>query len=148
MILLIFLWLAPLSRIANAVKEILSVALFFQLLVCAVSLAIFMVGLETSSIFSMNFILALSGLAAIIASTYICCYLSDRMTRALSEIGDIFYAVTWYELPVKQQKPLILSIQRAQKEFRMSGLGFVECSLRVFSTVNEFLLVFCVASWF
>lgn len=137
-----------LFRLANAINEILSVVLFFQLLVCAVSLAIFMVGLEKSYIFSMNFILALSGLAAIIASAYICCFLSDRMIRALSEIGDIFYAVAWYELPVVQQNPFILSIQRAQKEFRMTGLGFVECSLRVFSTVSPFSLRFCVISCF
>lgn len=95
-----------------------------------------MTGLEKSSVFSMNFLLAFSGLAIIIASAYIYCYLSETVSSSLAEIGDIFYQVAWYRLPAKQQKPFVLPIRRAQKEFRMNGLGVVSCSLRVFASVS------------
>lgn len=117
----------------------MSVGLFFQLLVCAGSLAIYMVGMDRSGVLSMNFCLALCGLVTIIASTYIYCFLSEGVTSELGAVGDIFYEYPWHQLPAKQQQLFILPIQRARKEFRMTGLGLVECSLRVFASVRAFL---------
>lgn len=114
----------------------MSVGLFFQLLVCAASLAVCMVGMEKSELFSMSFFLALAGLSTAISSTYIYCFLSENVTNELSAIGGIFYDCEWYRLPVKQQKLFGVAIQRAQKPFRMTGLGLVECSLRVFTSVS------------
>lgn len=63
--------------------------------------------------------------------------MSEMVTGALEDIGDLFYDVAWYRLPPKQQIRVGLSIQRAQKNFRMTGLGLVECSLRVYATASD-----------
>lgn len=57
-------------------------------------------------------------------------------TTDLLEIGDIFYNSAWYRLPIKEQRLLALPIQRSQREFRLSGLGFLDCSLAVYSSVK------------
>lgn len=114
----------------------MSVGLFFQLLVCAASLALCMVGIEKSGLSSTNFFLAMAGVVTTVTSTYIYCFLSENVASDLSAIGSIFYDCEWYRLPVKQQKLFGVAIQRAQKSFRMTGLGLVECSLRVFTSVS------------
>lgn len=89
-----------------------------------------------------NGLLSLEGLCAIIASAiallvlYIHCYASEHLTADLMAIGDIFYDSTWYRLPVKQQKLLVLPIQRATQEFRLKGSGLIDCSLAVFLSVK------------
>lgn len=128
------------SSIANSIGDIMSVGLFFQLLVCAISLAIYSVGLESNDILSMRFFISAIGLTNTISSTYAYCYLSEYVTYNLAMVGDYFYSCAWYCLPIKQQQLFILPIQRAQLKFRINGLGIVECSLRVFSSVTfEFL---------
>lgn len=115
----------------------MSVGLFFQLLMCAVSLAIYMVGIESNSNLSVSFLVSIVGLAGNLTPTYVCCFLSEFVTHKLSAIGDHFYDCGWYRLPAKQQRLFILPIRRGQLEFRMSGLGIVECSLSVFLSVNS-----------
>lgn len=128
------------ASVSNSVGEVMSVGLFFQLLVSAVSLAIYMFGIESNGNLSVSFFISIIGLTSVITTTYIFCFLSEYVTYKLSDIGDHFYNCAWYNLPVKQQKMFILPIQRAQVEFRINGLGLVECSLNVFSSVNSIVL--------
>lgn len=123
------------TSIANSFGEIMNVGLFCQLLVCAILLAVYMIGLESNSSLSVSFVVSLVGLIYNVILAFIFCFLSEFATHKLSAIGDSFYNFAWYRLPVKQQKMIILPIQRAQNEFRMSGFGVLECSLRVFSKV-------------
>lgn len=70
------------------------------------------------------------------AAACISCVFSEVITHDLCTIADIFYGYAWYRLPVKQQKLFILPIQRANKALRLTGLGLVDCSLRVFASVS------------
>lgn len=119
----------------------MSAGLFFQLLACAVTLAIYMLSAETSQVSSMDFCNAVLGTTLTLSSTYLYCYFSENVTYNLASIGQSFYQSDWYRLPPEQQKLAILSIQRAQREFRMTGLGLVDCSLRIFSSVRCFLVI-------
>lgn len=67
---------------------------------------------------------------------YLFSLLSENVTLDLGAAGTSFYNCAWYLLPVKHQQLLVVTIQRGQIEFRMSGLGLVECSLRVFTAVS------------
>lgn len=58
---------------------------------CAVSLAVCLTGMEKSDVASMNFFLPLSGLAMAMSASYIHCCLSEMVTTALDDVGDIFY---------------------------------------------------------
>lgn len=118
----------------------MSAGLFFQLLACAILLAIFMVGMSGNRISSLDFILAAYFAMMVMSSTYGYSYFSEKVTSDLASIGEAFYQSNWYECPVNQQKIYIVSIQRAQNEFRTKGLGLVECSLRVYSSVGWTLM--------
>lgn len=84
----------------------------------------------------MAFLASMAGLNSVLTPTFAYCLLSDNVTWHLHSIAEHFYYFSWYRLPVKQQKLFIFPIRRAQKPFRMSGHGIVDCSLRVFSSVN------------
>lgn len=127
---------------ASAIREILSIGLFFQLLVCAVSLAVFMIGLESNPHLNLIAFIMLIGVSVTLTSTGIPCYLSENVTNALEAIGDIFFDCAWYHLPPKQQKLFLLPLQRSQKTFRFTGLGLVECSLGVFLGVGYFSILY------
>lgn len=72
---------------------------------------------------------------SVLVTTFIYCYLSERVTADLLFVGDIFYASLWYHLPSKQGKLLKLSIERSQWEFRLKGFELINCSLSVFLSV-------------
>lgn len=116
----------------------MSVGIFFQLLVCASLLAIYMVGIEADGNLGVNVLISLVGVAANVIISFLFCFLSENLTHKLSTIGDHFYNYAWYRLPIKQQQLFIFPIQRTQKEFRINGLGIVECSLKVFVSVNYY----------
>lgn len=125
------------SSHANSVADIMSAGLFCQLLVCATSLAVYMVGIESNVNAKISIVISILGSSCTLASTYIFCHLSEYVTRDLCAIGEFFYNFGWYQLPLKKQVLFILPIQQAQIEFRMTGLGIVECSLRVFTSVGS-----------
>lgn len=97
-----------------------------------------MVAMTSNPHLNVNFGVMLFGLCVTILSIYILCFLSENVTNTLEAIGDIFYNSAWYRLPPKQQELFIVPIQRAQINFRLSGIGIVECSLKVFLLVRRF----------
>lgn len=120
------------------VRDIISIGLFFQLLVCATSLAIYMIAIASNPTPTMNFFIMLIGLSLTISSASVFCYFSENLTTSLEVIGDVFYDFAWYRLPSRQQGLIKLPIQRAQINFRLTGLGIIECSLGVLLKVSIF----------
>lgn len=62
------------------------------------------------------------------------------MTTNSFEIADAAYNLLWYEMSVKQQKSIILIIARSQREFRLTGLQFINCSMEIFLVVKRLFL--------
>lgn len=114
--------------------------LFFQLLSCAVITAFNLFALETIERIDVQAMASFYDFTSVLATTFIYCYLSERVTADLLIIGDLFYASLWYHLPSKQGKLLKLSIERSQWEFRLKGFELINCSLSVFLSVcDDFL---------
>lgn len=113
----------------------MSGVLFYQLLMCTAIIAFDLFGLEetgASSGAEITFYTMASGLV----QSYLYCKLSENITTDLSDLGDTFYDTLWYLWPTDKQYLVMMPIERAQKEFRLKGFEFVECSLRIFSTVS------------
>lgn len=117
----------------------MSAALFYQLLVCAISLAVYMVGIETHRLLSIGFCIMMTGITSTIVSTYIYCWFAEHVSRKLSATGDIFYEYAWYRLPARQQQLFEMTILRARIEFNFTGFGLVVCSLKIFAKVTVFV---------
>lgn len=121
----------------------MSETLFLQLLVTAVNSAILLIAIDVTDILNMMTIISIYGLVCIFTQTLFYCYLAETVTSKLLSIGDIFYESDWYRLPVRQQQLVMLPIQRSQEEFRLSGLGLIDCSLWVFASVScDFLFYY------
>lgn len=114
----------------------MSPPIFYQLLLCAVIMAVFLFAIQVNEFFSLASLVSFQGMFSVVGPTYIYCNLSENVTAKLYEIGDVFYNFAWYRLPVKRQKLFIPPIQRSQSEFRLMGFGLVDCSLTVFSAVR------------
>lgn len=102
---------------------------------CAAATAVNLFALESTGLFSLRAMPSEYDLMIVLTLTFIYCYFSEQLTSHLYEIDDIFYGLTWYQLPIKTQKLLIPTIQHSQQEFRLNGIGFVDCSLLVFGKV-------------
>lgn len=113
----------------------MSSILFFQLLISAIDIAIFLVALDSNIVFNIGGVVAFVGLLNVIVPLFIYCKLSENITTDLFATGDIFFECVWYRLPIKQQKIFFHPIQRGQREFRLMGLGISECSLNILSSV-------------
>lgn len=125
------------TRLCNVIQRMVSGALFYQLLVGAVVTAINLFSLESHGIFSIYGISAAYDLAVMLSSTSIYCYLSEGLTFNLNKVGDTFYDLPWYQLPCNVQMLIVPAMQYTQREFRLKGAGFVDCSLSVFGRVKS-----------
>lgn len=127
----------PKCRLGTIIGDVMIDVLFYQLLVCAVIIAFNLFSLEsTKSIYDLHSIVSFTELTSTVVPTYIYCSLSDNFTSDLEDIGDVFYESTWFKMPVKYQRFMIMPIMRSQREIRLSGFGLIDCSLNVFLAVG------------
>lgn len=115
--------------------------LFNCMFTCIASIAFNLFVIESNGTPNFQKIVALIDLVGILMLTFVHFSLSEWITNVLLEIGDDFYNSRWYRLPNKQQKLMTLPIQRAQREFRLTGLGLFECSLYVFDAVRMYKIL-------
>lgn len=124
-------------RVAALISDVMSAALFVLLLMYAVTVAVTLIAVETDSLLDLTFFAAFGGFLHILAQMGVYCKLSENVTSDLDETGDAFYETHWYSLKIKFQKYYVLPIQQSHKEFRITGLGIVECSLRALTSVSQ-----------
>lgn len=110
--------------------------LFQIILTCTIVIALSLFVLELNDFLSIETLIALINLICVLMPMVIYCYLSEWVTSDLMEIGEIFYNSNWHRLPNKEQRLVALSIGQAQRVFRLRGLGLIDCSLAVFSSVK------------
>lgn len=115
----------------------MSACLFFQMLLCVASLAVYMLGIETSRVLGLPFFVSLGALLTIVVLTLVYCLVAEHISHDLSGIGDMFYQCAWYRLPLHQQRLFIMPIGRGHKVLRMAGLGLIECSLPSFASASK-----------
>lgn len=114
----------------------MGIILFILLVSYGVTIAIFLFGLELVEIYRVEAFGLMIALSNLLAQLVIYCAFSENLTTNLFSTGDFFYESPWYRLPTRFQKNYIPPIQRAQCEFRLTGLGIIECSLGVFASVR------------
>lgn len=125
------------SSLTEVTAKRMGIVLFLQLVLSAVELGLCVYIINSNRLARFETIAASIGCLTVLISTFVYCLLSENMTADMATIGTSVYECAWFRLPVKQQKLAMLAIQRAQKEFRMTGLGFVRCSLEVFASVSR-----------
>lgn len=123
------------SRVAAHIGDVMSAPLFILLLMYAVIVAVCMVALESAQSIDVALMATIVGVQM---SIY--CYLSENVTSDLEKSGAPFYESHWYNLPTEYQKFYILSIKQPQKLYRLTGLGIIECSLRILASVSCLLI--------
>lgn len=126
------------SSASKSMCATMSMVLFITILTCATNIAFDLYVIDLHDSFNFNLAIAVANMCIITGITFVYCFLSERITTELLAIAEVFYYSAWYQLPVKQQRIVMLPIARSQREFRLTCLGFIDCSLPVFSSVNSF----------
>lgn len=67
---------------------------------------------------------------------YLYCYIAERVSYRLTNIGDIAHNMNWLNFPFASRKHLLLIIQQAQIPFHFSGLKLIDCNLPTFAKVS------------
>lgn len=119
-------------RFAKIASNLMSVVIFVHLLGCALIIAFNLILLEASDHIDLQVIACLYIMLSDVATNYLFCFLSERITIALIKIGDSFYESMWYRLPMQHQMLVPMIIARTQQEFHLKGLQIIPCSLNVF----------------
>lgn len=113
----------------------MSCNLFNIYLICIILLALVLFYLDQSTEFDFTVLFIFECLITFLITCYIYSYYSEEITAKSFGVGDDIYDSLWYRLPLEQQKAIILIIDRSQREFRLTGLGMVDCSLATFLAV-------------
>lgn len=132
----------PSNRVAAVISDVISTILFLLLLSYAITLAAFLVGLELVESYGIACFGMVTAVINLLTQMVVYCAFSENMTNDLFDTADIFYESPWYELPLHLQKLYFFPILRLHRVFRLSGLGVIECSLRVFASVRFFFFTF------
>lgn len=122
----------------DSLCELMEWILFNTMFSCVIVIACNLFVIESNDALSYEIIVALIDTISLVGISSLYFYFSERITTNMSEIDNIFYHSAWYRLTPKQQSHLVLPIQRAQREFRLRGLGIFDCSLPVFLSVRYF----------
>lgn len=118
----------------------MTMILFAMTVSCTTGIALDLLAIEMNNYFGFGIMTTIIDLLLMLGIMFTYSCLSELISSDLIEIGDFFYNFAWYQLlPVEKQKLLVLPIQRAQREVRLSGLGLCDCSLEVFSKVSFWL---------
>lgn len=125
-------------RLTSTLGELMSPALFYQLLIVAMISSVLLLVVDVNNLFTMNSIFSMEGTLTTMAMTFLYCNQSEILTNVLVSVGYCFYERNWYQMPVKLQRLILFPIQRSQKKFHFMGLGIIDCSLRVFISVSGF----------
>lgn len=114
----------------------MSFVLFVNTLTCVIVIAFSLTVVEMSESVNIALCVAIANLGGVLGITFVHFYPSEWITSDLLVIGDLFYESSWYCLPTKQQKLLMLPIQRAERDFRLKSLGLIDCSLVILGSVS------------
>lgn len=116
---------------------------FVLFLSCVVFLTSSFLSLDQTSVIDFNLLVKFYGLTLYLFTCYLYSRFSENITTNSLQIGEYAYDSVWYDVPIKQQKAIILIVARSQKEFRLTGCGMVDCSLATFlAVIIKFLFVF------
>lgn len=129
--------------VTRGISYIVEVILFSLTMISAITIALNLLAFEINDVISLEMMTAFFDLFIVLNLTFAHYYLSERLTANLLEIGDIFYNSAWLKLPVKQQRLLVISLERGHCVFRLRGLRLFDCSLANFAMViffDKFLL--------
>lgn len=127
--------------LADSLYHLMELISFTTILTCTLIIALNLFAIDLTDTISIEAMNAFLNLLLVLLLTFMYCYLSECLTSDLLEIGDIFYNSEWYQLDVKNQRVLTLPIGRAQRVFRLRGVGLFDCSLSVFSKVTDFFSI-------
>lgn len=115
----------------------MSGTLFVLLFMYAITVAVALIAMEAGVSMDVAFFATLVGLLNILSQMGIYCNLSENVTSDLECTGEVFYESPWYNLQIRVQKLYALPIQQSQIEFRLKGLGIIECSLTMLASVRQ-----------
>lgn len=127
-------------RLLQYVRRIMTGPLFFDLSSCIIATVFELLSIDNdiqNQRYDSNTFTNVSTLGLHNTMLFILCHFSEKFTDRSYDVGDVIYSdLLWYKLSIRQQKLLILPIQRAQKLFRLRGYGIFDCSLELFLKVN------------
>lgn len=121
------------ENVRNAVSGYLFYQFFFTLNYIAFFIFV-MDGVLTKAI-DFNDVIVYNFLVAATCVNFILCNYADKLTQEASEVADAMYNTAWYDMPVEQQKMLLLPIARSQKLIRLTGFGIYTYSLQNFGRI-------------
>lgn len=114
----------------------MSPVLFFLLLSYAIIIAVFLLDFDAANELNLAVCGMVFAFLNFLMQLIIYSCLSEIVTNDLCASGDLFYESPWYQLPPKLRMIYMLPLLRPQREFRLAGLGIIECSLRSFASVT------------
>lgn len=119
------------------IQTFIGLPLFIELTACVLFIGFDLFAMNETFMAANDFYLFLQVLFFAILSVFIYCFFGEGLTYDTLNILTIVHECPWYDMPTKQQRSLMLLIQRSQKIFRLKTFGGLECSRRLFFKVRN-----------
>lgn len=135
MILPIFIVFLIYSFMEN-IRDSMSGNLFSLLVSCILYLALILFSFDQSTVIDMKQFGNFFCFFTYLIIGYLYCHFSEKITINSFRIHEYAYRSSWNKMTMQQQKAIMLIIGQSQREFRLTGLGLIDCSLATFLEVK------------
>lgn len=131
----------------NRIAWLMSEIIFVMLLSCVIYFSVCLFSLDQVTEIDSTLRLRLMAPMPVLIVTWVYCYYSEATTKNSFAIASTAYDSMWYNISTEQQKAIILILARAQRVFRLQGLGLIDCSFRIYlSVISSFLNMYLLYS--
>lgn len=125
------------TRLNDRVYRLMSEIIFLMLLSCVIYFLVCLFSLDQVEEIDSTIRLRILAPMPVLLITYIYCYFSEMVTEKSSAIAETTYDSMWYTMPAKRQRAIVMILIQSQREFRLQGVGMLDCSFRIYLTVSE-----------
>lgn len=117
--------------------DILSGVLFYSLLGAAVFLALVFYSLDRAGEFSADVMINVQNAVMYVCICFVYSYYAENIYDKTSNLSNVMYATSWYNMPIDIQRIVIFIIMQSQREFCFHCYGIYTVSLANFSLVCD-----------
>lgn len=127
-------------RLNDRIAELMSDIIFIMLFSCVIYFSICLFSLDQVDEIDSTFRIRITAPLPILFVTCLYCYFSEMITEKSAAVAQTTFDSMWYKLAMNQQKAIIPILVRSQREFRLQGLGIIDCSFPIYLAVMSHTL--------
>lgn len=125
-------------RFLKNIQDLMSVAMFFQLVFCVLCIALVLFAVDEADKLNTALLFDIEAFLVYNTYTFLCCSMSENLTEKSGNIGNVVYNVAWFNMTANEKQAIWMVISRTKNEYHLNAMGLFDCSFASYLQVYTF----------